>query len=190
MPPDVQLLACFQRKAEFLLSTQSRHYENAVLHIAFRAPRWPVKHPRSLSATYRRVRADGWTPERRVTFCVNLAASKNVTFAAASVGLSRKAAYALKKRDSDFAALWQSALSATRTMQAQGNAAEPRRTVKKPRREGNRSIHAKRLADTQRDLFFATLAKTPAHRIVAEANRRPLLPTTENSPTLIVSKSA
>ena len=99
-----------------------------------------MKHPVSLSANYRRIRADGWTPERRVTFCVNLAAGKNVTFAAASVGLSRKAAYALKKRDPDFAALWQSALSATRIMRAQGNAVEPGRSVKKPRREGNRTI--------------------------------------------------
>ena len=135
-------------------------------------------------------RADGWTPERRVTFCVNLAAGKNVTVAAASVGLSRKAVYALKKRDPDFAALWQTVLSATRIMRTQGNAGEPRRSVKKPRREGNRTMHAQRLAETERDLFFATLAKTSAHRIVAEANRRALLPTTENSPTLIVSKSA
>jgi hypothetical protein len=93
-----------------------------------------VKRPRSLSATYCRIRADGWTPERRVTFCVNLAGSRSVTFAAASVGLSRKAANALRKRDPDFAALWQSALCAARTMRAQGNAAEPRRTSTSPSR--------------------------------------------------------
>jgi hypothetical protein len=97
-----------------------------------------VKHPRSLSATYRRIRADGWTPERRVTFCVNLAGSRSVTFAAASVGLS----------------------------------------------------HARRLAEAERDLFFATLGKTSARRIVARPNRLTLLPTSENSPTLDVSKSA
>ena len=149
-----------------------------------------MKHPGSLTATYRRIRADGWTPERRVTFCVNLAGSRSVTFAAASVGLSRKAAYALRKRDPGFAALWRSALSATRTSQAKGNAAEPRRTVNKPPREGNRSDRAQRLAEAERDLFFATLGKTSARRIVAEPNRRALLPTAENSPTLVVSKSA
>lgn len=106
------------------------------------------------------------------------------------MGLSRKAAYALRKRDPDFAALWQSALSATRTMPAQGNAAEPRRTVNKPHREGNRCAHAQRLAEAERDLFFAALGKTSARRIVARPNRLTLLPTSENSPTLDVSKSA
>ena len=149
-----------------------------------------MKHPRSLSATYRRIRADGWTPERRVTFCVNLASSSNVTFAAASVGLSRKAAYALRKRDPGFAALWQSALLATQTPKAKGNTADTHRKVNKPPREGNRSDRAQRLAEAERDLFFATLGKTSARRIVAEANRPGLLPTAENSPTLFVSKSA
>ena len=149
-----------------------------------------MKHPRPLSATYRRIRADGWTPERRVTFCVNLAGSRSVTFAAASVGLSRKAAYALRKRDPDFAAIWQSALCATITMRAEGNAAEPRRTVNKPHREGNRCAHGQRLAEAERDLFFATLGKTSARRIVARPNRLTLLPTSENSPTLDFSKSA
>jgi hypothetical protein len=42
----------------------------------------------------------------------------------------------------------------------------------------------------ERDLFFATLGKTSARRIVARPNRLTLLPTSENSPTLAVSKSA
>ncbi len=60
---------------------------------------------------HRRIRADGWTHDRLVTFCVTLAASDNVTFAGASVGLSGKSACALKKRDPAFAALWDRCLA-------------------------------------------------------------------------------
>ena len=148
-----------------------------------------MKHLGSLSATYRRIRADGWTSERRVTFCVNLASSKSVTFAAAS-GLSRKAAYALKKRDPGFAALWQSALSATKPAPPEGDTAKARGTINEPHFKGNNSVRARRLAEAERNLFFAALGKTSARRIVAEANRRALLPTEAKSPTLIVSKSA
>ena len=149
-----------------------------------------MKHLGSLSATYRRIRADGWTSERRVTFCVNLASSRSVTFAAASVGLSRKAAYALKKRDPGFAALWQSALSATKPAPPEGDTPKARGTINKPHSKGNNSVRARRLAEAERNLFFAALGKTSARRIVAEANRRALLPTEAKSPTLIVSKSA
>ena len=60
----------------------------------------------------RRHRADGWTEDRRVTFLVALAASGSVTFAAASAGLSRKSAYALKMRGAAFASLWTRSLAA------------------------------------------------------------------------------
>ena len=56
--------------------------------------------------------APRWTAERRVTFCLALAASGSVTFAAASAGLSRKSAYARKGRDAGFAAWWDEALAA------------------------------------------------------------------------------
>jgi hypothetical protein len=160
-----------------------------------------MKHQGPLSATYRRIRADGWTPERRVTFCVNLAGSRSVTFAAASVGLSRKSAYALRKRDRDFAALWDSALAAlkaprpacsakTALRQTEGDEAEARRMVNHASFNGNRSPFARRIAESERDLFFAALGKTSTRRIVARPNRSSLLPTSENSPTLDVSKSA
>jgi hypothetical protein len=65
----------------------------------------------------RRQRADGWTHGRRVTFVVTLAASGSVTFAAASAGLSRKSAYALKRRDAAFASLWDRSLAAAQAAQ-------------------------------------------------------------------------
>ena len=57
-------------------------------------------------------RADGWTRRRSVTFIVTLAASGSVTFAAASAGLSRKSANALKTGGSAFASLWERTLEA------------------------------------------------------------------------------
>lgn len=122
-----------------------------------------MKYPRPLSATFRRIRADGWTPERRVTFCVNLAASSSVTFAAASVGLSRKSAYALRKRDPDFACLWDSALEAPRksppAKYPERNAPSVVGTVNKPGVKGNIDL-ARQTAETERDLFFAALQKS------------------------------
>ena len=144
-----------------------------------------------------RIRRDGWTNGRRVTFFVTLAASGSVTFACASVGISRKSAYALKKRDRTFASLWERALAM---------AGKDRPSVRLPRAEGDETGHAiggtasssgikqagadRALAECERDLFFATLGKRSARRIVAEANRRDPLPSASNSPTLIVSKSA
>lgn len=153
--------------------------------------RRPLPNPRP------RIRRDGWTNGRRVTFFVTLAASGSVTFACASVGISRKSAYALKKRDRTFASLWKRALAM---------AGKERRTARLPRVEGDKNGPAigaaapstgvklagpdRALAECERDLFFATLGKRSAHRIVAEANRRDPLPSASNSPTLIVSKSA
>jgi hypothetical protein len=113
--------------------------------------------------------------------------------------LSRKSAYALRKRDCDFAALWDSALAAlkasrlarsanTALRQTEGD--EGRRMVNHASSNGNRSAFARRIAESERDLFFVTLGKTSARRIVARPNRLSLLPTSENSPTLDVSKSA
>jgi hypothetical protein len=59
------------------------------------------------SASLRLARAGGWTCRRRVTFSVTLAAGGSVTFAAASAGLSRKSANALKTGGSAFASLWE-----------------------------------------------------------------------------------
>jgi hypothetical protein len=110
------------------------------------------------------IRRDGWTNGRRVTFFVTLAASGSVTFACASVGLSRKSAYALKKRDRTFASLWDRALAM---------AGKARRNDRLPRAEGDKSgasISAATpssgvkpadadhvLAEAERDRFFADL---------------------------------
>lgn len=57
-------------------------------------------------------RHDGWTPERQRRFCELLAESGRVDQAAASVGMSREGAYALRRRASGraFAIAWDAAL--------------------------------------------------------------------------------
>ena len=114
-----------------------------------------------------RIRRDGWTNARRVTFFVTLAATGSVTFAAASVGMSRKSAYALRKRDATFASLWQRAVAMRRT------------TIRAKPTEGNRNCPAVGLAtpstginlaaaNSERDLFFAGLQKR-----LSDASLRP-----------------
>jgi hypothetical protein len=49
---------------------------------------------------------DGWTPARRAKFLECLAAAPNVRRACAAVGLSREAAYRLRRRDPAFAVAW------------------------------------------------------------------------------------
>lgn len=57
-------------------------------------------------------RRDGWTPERQLQFLGSLAQSRNVTRAAAAVGMSRESAYRLRKRPGAalFALAWDRAL--------------------------------------------------------------------------------
>lgn len=62
----------------------------------------------------RPIRAHEWSHAKSVTFIVTLAATRNVTLAARAAGMSRKAAYALKVRDSLFAQTWEQALGARR----------------------------------------------------------------------------
>lgn len=64
-----------------------------------------------LSRSRRPRRVGEWTESKAVTFIVTLAASRSVTLAAARAGMSRKAAYLLKRRDTSFASAWQAALS-------------------------------------------------------------------------------
>jgi len=52
-----------------------------------------------------------WNGDNTVTFLFALAASGTVTFAAASAGVSRRSAYALKRRDAGFARLGDQALA-------------------------------------------------------------------------------
>jgi len=63
----------------------------------------------------RRVRRDGWTPERQLRFLDALASTRSVAKAAATVGMSREGAYGLRRRSEDslFTLLWDRALAAT-----------------------------------------------------------------------------
>lgn len=56
------------------------------------------------------VRADGWSPERKLRFLNRLAGCGNVRAASAAVGMSRDAAYVLRRRDALFARGWAAAL--------------------------------------------------------------------------------
>ena len=111
---------------------------------------------RTRSTPHRRAPADGSTDRKRVGFIVTLAASGSVTFAAASAGLSRKSAYALKKRDCAFASLWKCALEAGESLRpggSKGDTANPRNTINIVNlRAPDRSI-----ASAGRDRFFANL---------------------------------
>jgi hypothetical protein len=55
-------------------------------------------------------RCDGWTPERRAAFLECLCETPDITRACALVGLSRQAAYKLRRRDAVFALAWDVAL--------------------------------------------------------------------------------
>jgi hypothetical protein len=63
-----------------------------------------------------RSRHDGWTPERQLMFIAALAATGTVDSAARSVGMTRMAAYNLRKRDgaTSFSAAWDIAIGTGR----------------------------------------------------------------------------
>jgi len=69
--------------------------------------------------TPRPTRRDGWTPERRQRFLELLAAGFDVRRACARVGMSRQAAYTLRRRDAAFAQAWESALRSARAAEEQ-----------------------------------------------------------------------
>jgi hypothetical protein len=113
-------------------------------------------------------RAHEWSAGKAVTFIVTFAATRNVTLAAHAAGMSRKAAYALKRRDPAFAAAWAASLARGR----EGNKVEEVEHTPVPPSEGNNRAHAgrsisstdagafERLREAEaapRDLFFAKL---------------------------------
>ena len=63
-----------------------------------------------------RIRHDGWTPERQRMFIAALCATGTVESAARSVGMSRMAAYNLRKREGaeSFADAWENAIGVGR----------------------------------------------------------------------------
>ncbi len=78
------------------------------------APEEPPPVPLPSGTGHNSARHDGWTPERRADFCHILSECGVVGKAAKAVGLSRRAAYALRKRDSGFAREWDAARHAAR----------------------------------------------------------------------------
>ena len=117
-----------------------------------------MSNRKSYPADPPRIRRDGWTNGRRVTFFVTLAATGSVTFAAGSVGMSRKSAYALRKRDATFASLWERAIamrrSTTRARPNKGNKSPPAAGLATPSTSINIAT-----AESERNLFFASLQK-------------------------------
>lgn len=81
-------------------------------HSPIRATRADSDASPTTPAPKRRVRHDGWTPERQAEFLTALAASACVTAAAAAVGMSSTAAYALRARPEAqaFRLAWDAAL--------------------------------------------------------------------------------
>ena len=71
----------------------------------------PTIHRPSITEPPKR---DGWTRTRRRQFLKSLATTANVRRACTDVGLSRQAAYKLRRRDSAFARAWDSALQRAR----------------------------------------------------------------------------
>ena len=98
----------------------------------------------------RRQRRDGeWTEQKAVTFIVTLASRGNVTLAARLSGMSRKAAYALRRRDTGFARAWDAARATAKSDKGYNPPFSPP--------EGDNG--ERRAADARRrDAFFANLA--------------------------------
>ena len=65
-----------------------------------------------MHTTKKRIRSDGWTPVRRTAFLGALRKTGKVGDACVWAGMSSAGAYALAKRDPDFAAAWDAALAA------------------------------------------------------------------------------
>ena len=59
-----------------------------------------------------RIRRDGWTPERQLSFLEALARTRSISKAAASAGMTRESAYRLRNRREGalFGLLWDRAL--------------------------------------------------------------------------------
>ena len=64
----------------------------------------------------RKPRSDGWTPLRRRTFLALVSDGLDVRRAAARVGMSRRSAYHVRKRDAAFAREWDAALREARML--------------------------------------------------------------------------
>lgn len=70
------------------------------------------------ASTTPKPRHDGWTRERRRRFLEFLAAGRDISLACRGTGLSRQAAYKLRRRDPAFAREWGAALQRARDASA------------------------------------------------------------------------
>lgn len=114
----------------------------------------------NLSQFRRPRRAGEWTDATAVTFIVTLAAHRSVTLAAAGAGMSRKSAYALKRRDPGFAAAWKSALAAGARPLREGDKADEIDNPPAGGPWGNSAplLRTRSEEAQRRDRFFAGLA--------------------------------
>ena len=118
-----------------------------------------------LSRPRRPRRPHEWNAGNAVTFIVTLAASGSVTLAARASGMSRKSAYALRKRDAAFAASWNAALNANKGHEideVDGPPIPPGQGDKKAAARSTWSAARpgvpRQLEELRRDAFFARLA--------------------------------
>ena len=79
----------------------------------------PALHLISISRRPRR--SNEWSTGKAVTFIVTLAATRCVTLAARSAGMSRKSAYALKARDPVIVEAWNTVLATASAKRTQGD---------------------------------------------------------------------
>ena len=132
-----------------------------------------------LAPTRRPRRAGEWTEAKAVTFIVTLAASRSVTLAAARAGMSRKPAYALKRRDARFAAAWLAALAASAPTRHEGAKVDEvydhgvrRAQVNKSAPRGNGTLAGKRRGDSFESLWESIIDSVVGSALV----RQPRLP--------------
>jgi hypothetical protein len=106
-------------------------------------------------------RPEGWSSAKAVTFIVTLARSRSVTLAARAVGMSRKSAYALRKRDPGFAAAWNAAIGAGSILNPKGNSGrQSQHSQPSQLAVTQETAEARRRDELLRDRFFARLAAT------------------------------
>ena len=127
-------------------------------------------------ARTRRPRCPGeWAEARAVTFIFTLAASRSVTLAAARAGMSRKAAYSLKRRDALFAAAWNTAIFVPAFKPIEGDKVDEVHNPPFRHRKGYSDTGPADRSDDRRDRFFAGPAnRTSNSRAARLARARPL----------------
>lgn len=101
-----------------------------------------------------------WTGEKAAAFLKALARSGKVAAAARAVGMSREAAYRLRARAPQFAALWLTAMAA----------AEAQRAAARRRRKPVHPLLAREVTPPPRDVD--TLARRASHLARAQSHIR------------------